>query len=473
MAGIALILLDLFKVIDFTKGSGFLFSAFILPHLLLLLGQWYFCAKEELQIGGFIACVVTAIICYLYYFWRLHILPFRENQCGKKRVAFVYGGRSLILFAFWALFFNTVLYLLFLPKIKETLGNVLHPTIFWADFVLSTLTLIGFLANGVIRVLCSSRQLGILRRALVLLFFWTPVINFWILPFLCKTAKEEYDFERCRFETRMERADSKICATKYPIIMVHGVGFRDLRWFNYWGRIPKELVQNGAEIYYGHQEAWAVLEKNAQIIKEKIEAVLKETGCEKVNIIAHSKGGLDSRYCISALGMADKVASLTTICTPHRGSELVPFLRKMPEGLFRLICNLVDDMFRAYGDETPDIYHSALQLTPEYCREFNEKYPNKEGVYYQSFTSVMKHGYGNSVLCIPYFFMKRCAGPNNDGLVEENSAKWGEFKGTFRAQGWRGVSHADMIDLQRKDYKGFDVIEVYVEIVKELKAMGF
>ena len=41
-------------------------------------------------------------------------------------------------------------------------------------------------------------------------------------------------------------------------------------------------------------------------------------GCEKVNIIAHSKGGLDSRYMITHLGLADKVASLTTVATPPK-----------------------------------------------------------------------------------------------------------------------------------------------------------
>ena len=41
---------------------------------------------------------------------------------------------------------------------------------------------------------------------------------------------------------------------------------------------------------------------------------------EPVHIIAHSMGGLDARYMISRLDMADRVLSLTTIATPHRGS---------------------------------------------------------------------------------------------------------------------------------------------------------
>ena len=42
----------------------------------------------------------------------------------------------------------------------------------------------------------------------------------------------------------------------------------------------------------------------------------------KVNIIAHSMGGLDARYAIAKLGLADRVASLVTIGTPHLGTPL-------------------------------------------------------------------------------------------------------------------------------------------------------
>src|SRR5262249_40078789 len=42
----------------------------------------------------------------------------------------------------------------------------------------------------------------------------------------------------------------------------------------------------------------------------------------KVHLIAHSMGGLDSRYMISRLGMADRILSLTTLGTPHQGTSL-------------------------------------------------------------------------------------------------------------------------------------------------------
>ena len=39
--------------------------------------------------------------------------------------------------------------------------------------------------------------------------------------------------------------------------------------------------------------------------------------------------------------------------------------------------------------------------------------------------------------------------------------------------GIRGISHGDMIDLNRQDIPGFDVREWYVELVSDLKNRGF
>jgi triacylglycerol lipase len=61
----------------------------------------------------------------------------------------------------------------------------------------------------------------------------------------------------------------------------------------------------------------------------------------------------------------------------------------------------------------------------------------------------------------------------NDGLVTLDSARWGEFRGVFENKKRRGISHGDMIDITRGNYKGFDVIETYIDIVSDLKNRGF
>ena len=45
---------------------------------------------------------------------------------------------------------------------------------------------------------------------------------------------------------------SNDCSLKYPLLMVHGMGFRDDKFFSYWGRIPKTLEEMGCKVvkYY-------------------------------------------------------------------------------------------------------------------------------------------------------------------------------------------------------------------------------
>jgi triacylglycerol lipase len=248
--------------------------------------------------------------------------------------------------------------------------------------------------------------------------------------------------------------------------------FRDLKYFNYWGRIPRELIRNGATIYYGNQEAVGTIASNAEDLRNNILAALEETGAEKVNIIAHSKGGLDSRYAISRLGMADKVASLTTISTPHRGCRFVDKACRLPEGLYRGVAKFFDNAFRKLGDKRPDFYTATRQFATADSDAFNLSTPDAPGVYYQSYMTKMRSAASDPVLALPWLMIKPLEG-DNDGLVSIDSAVWGEFQGVLESGSRRGISHGDIIDLKRADYKGFDVLETYVGIVSDLKDKGF
>ncbi len=464
-----ILIADVFKLVDITGKYVRIPVCLFLPHFILL---WISC-----NIWGRILLIVD----FMYVCIRLHFFPFRHSQIDNFRVNVLFGGQLLIRFSLWGFTCQILYYLglfFFHDSLSAPWAEFLFPggkymVLFWIDAFLTVLFLWGFLVNGALRVLFTCYRLGILRRILIVFNLWIPILNLFLMNYICKKAIEEYYGECCRFENRMERPDNLTCQTKYPIILLHGIGFRDMRYFNYWGRIPKRLVANGATVYYGHQEAWGTIEKNGLIIQQKINEVLALSNCEKVNIIAHSKGGLDARYVISELDMAPAVASLTTVSTPHLGSELITLLNKLPDSLYRFISSLFNKTFQKIGDQTPDCYAASKQLAPEYCREFNERYPDAPEVYYQSYASVMKHSMGDRLLSVPHLLMNLSGAAGNDGLVTETSARWGNFRGTFTSTGRRGISHGDMIDLKREDYKGFDVLEEYIRIVQDLKNRGY
>ena len=79
---------------------------------------------------------------------------------------------------------------------------------------------------------------------------------------------------------------------------------------------------------------------------------------------------------------------------------------------------------------------------------------------------------GRCPLNVSYYLVKHFDG-ENDGLVSIDSALWGDVHAILRPKGNRGISHGDMIDLNRENIMGFDVREFYVNLVKDLKEKGF
>ena len=56
------------------------------------------------------------------------------------------------------------------------------------------------------------------------------------------------------------------CATRYPVLFIHGTGFRDRQRLGYWGRIPQALQARGARVFFGGQDSWATVEQNAALL---------------------------------------------------------------------------------------------------------------------------------------------------------------------------------------------------------------
>ena len=269
-----------------------------------------------------------------------------------------------------------------------------------------------------------------------------------------------------------------VCRTKYPIVLVHGLGFRDRKYLNYWGRIPKVLARHGASVFHGNQDSHGSIESNAQQLGDQIDRILAKTGAQKVNVIAHSKGGLDARYLISVLGYEGRVASLTTIATPHHGSKTMDKLLRVPRILVRAVAVVSNGWYRLLGDETPDTMTLFFQLSTPFAAAFNEIVTDCEGVYYQSFAFVMDTVRSDVFLALPHAVVRRVEG-ENDGLVSTQSAQWTNFRGVVRGTCKRGISHCDEVDMRRRRLsktqvaeRVSDVVLFYRDVVHELKGRG-
>ncbi|MBE5817476.1 MAG: triacylglycerol lipase [Clostridiales bacterium] len=327
--------------------------------------------------------------------------------------------------------------------------------------------------NGIICVYCTSTQMGIKWRVIGALCGMIPILNLVVLTKIINVTSDEMDFEIEKEIVSNAPELSQICKTKYPLVFVHGVFFRDSNLFNYWGRIPRTLKLHGATVYYGEHQSALTVKESARELAYRIKLIVERSECEKVNIIAHSKGGLDCRYAISEFGLAPYVASITTVNTPHRGCLFAErLLDVIPESVKNKVATVYNTTLTALGDEQPDFLAAVGDLTAEACQKLNEQLTFPEGIFAQSIGSVMEHPHkGQFPLNLSYRYVKNFDG-ENDGLVGENSFAWGEKYVLLRSKGTRGISHCDVIDLSRENIRDFDVRAFYVELVSDLKDRG-
>ena len=294
------------------------------------------------------------------------------------------------------------------------------------SYMVNLLTCIGVLTVtlyiGITITCCTSSQLGLKLRLWGICLGLIPIANIIILGFIIRKTNLEIQIESEKELLNQQRQEQQICKTKYPILLVHGIFFRDDGRFGYWGRIPDQLRRNGASVYYGNQPSAASIPECGRILTKRIKQITKETGCEKVNIIAHSKGGLDSRYAMAFCGATPYVASLTTISTPHRGSPFADYLlNKVSHKNQKRICFAYNKTLNKLGEPEADLITAARQLTTEYCIALDKRMPPPKDVLCQSFGSILiKPRKGRFPLNFTGLVMANIA-QGNDGIVSEDS----------------------------------------------------
>lgn len=116
----------------------------------------------------------------------------------------------------------------------------------------------------------------------------------------------------------------KVPDSRPPILFVHGWSSGSHAFMF----ISRYLKQKGFKNIYTmtYRPVMANSERLARKVAERINEVLKETRAEKVNVIAHSMGGVLTRYAIKNLDAEEKINMLISIGGPHLGTRVAAFM---------------------------------------------------------------------------------------------------------------------------------------------------
>lgn len=105
-----------------------------------------------------------------------------------------------------------------------------------------------------------------------------------------------------------------------PVLLVHGWGANSSCFLAIQAWLKLRGYRNVYAISYTPPVIRA--EKLARQVARDIDRALAATGATRVDIVAHSMGGLLTRYAIRNLGMDGKIGTVVTLGSPHRGSKI-------------------------------------------------------------------------------------------------------------------------------------------------------
>jgi triacylglycerol esterase/lipase EstA (alpha/beta hydrolase family) len=265
-------------------------------------------------------------------------------------------------------------------------------------------------------------------------------------------------------------------ATRYPILLVHGwTGFDAIGPLEYFYGVPDELAGRGYLVGVATLDPYNSIEVRAGQLAPQVDELLTEARATKVNIIAHSQGGLDSRHLITALGYGDRVASLTTIATPHQGTPVcdvaLGILPGPGEAALAALLNLVGAGIM--GSDESDARASFTSLSEDHVQNvFNPATPDDPRVHYISWTGrTCRLGESCGDVCdveiYATFEILSAISGDNDGVVPVSSAPWGDYRGEVPADHFDEVGQLFGITNDNFDHRAF-----YLERARDLAREG-
>jgi len=255
-----------------------------------------------------------------------------------------------------------------------------------------------------------------------------------------------------RRRARPDTLPRKSTGLRHPVVLAHGLlGFDKIavggREHSYFRGVTNHLMRVGAEVHRPRVPSYASIAPRA----EALARVIGQIRAHKVNIIAHSMGGLDARYAIAKLGIADRVASLITVGTPHLGTPVADLGARLSELLkLKALLGRVVDV---------DAFHD---LTTARMEKFNRDVADAPGVVYASVVGRIDRGRAHPLLWATHAYLSERSG-DNDGMVPAASQRWGEVLQEIEADHWAQIGWSP----------GFDTLAFYEELLRELRGRGF
>ena len=104
-----------------------------------------------------------------------------------------------------------------------------------------------------------------------------------------------------------------------PVLLIHGYAEDAAIWKKWEDLLKKDGIQFFTITFKDSDDKCGSAEQHAKELEKRVQDVKQQSGAQKINIVGHSKGGLDARVFLDITDTKD-VANLIMIGTPNAGS---------------------------------------------------------------------------------------------------------------------------------------------------------
>ena len=239
----------------------------------------------------------------------------------------------------------------------------------------------------------------------------------------------------------------------------------------YWTGVRELLESKGCKVFTARVPPFGSIEDRASKLNSSLNSICKNLNQPvKFNFIAHSMGGLDCRYLISRIPNSNKeysVASLTTLSTPHGGSEVADFM-----------VNQFEKVRGSFNNKGPLLPMCYYQLTTYYAKYFNDVTPDDGSVKYFSYGAYFSPKWYSSFNLTWSIINYATNGEPNDGMVTVKSSHWGKYMGTLPNTdhldiiNWRNRVHETYEQLVQNKEPSDSILQLYLNITHNLGQNG-
>jgi pimeloyl-ACP methyl ester carboxylesterase len=194
---------------------------------------------------------------------------------------------------------------------------------------------------------------------------------------------------------------------------------------DYFAEYETYFKEHGCEVLRLQFQENATIESRALTLRDEAARFLKRVKGKSAFIVAHSQGGLDTRFALKTVGLSG-ITAVVTIGSPHEGTPLAEWVIANRDSKTLLYWAL-----RIFANYDLGYLPFAGEMTTAFLKKFEDKFQAVPTVRFASARGACQSDCHWAFKLLDWVSGIHLLDANGDGIVPAQSQAFGEDLGTY------------------------------------------